>query len=189
MMNSYPYGYPPDPYALPTTPPRSPYYTHHQSLESPQHGIAAYQQMMYQSQQAQSQLPDYMIHAMLPRSSSLALNQQHVNAMALLNQSQMQQQQQPRDTRRATLYKTELCRSWEETGGHCKYSDKCQFAHGMDELRPVDRHPRYKTEMCRTFWEKGSCPYGKRYNCIFDVDPKRWRWKEIQTQTLIVQIT
>ncbi|KAI8055645.1 hypothetical protein BDF22DRAFT_610437, partial [Syncephalis plumigaleata] len=61
-------------------------------------------------------------------------------------------------------YKTELCRSYEETG-HCRYSAKCQFAHGMTELRQVQRHPKYKTEICRTFWEKGTCPYGKR--CCF----------------------
>ncbi|KAG2379244.1 hypothetical protein C9374_007383 [Naegleria lovaniensis] len=36
-------------------------------------------------------------------------------------------------------YKTELCRSWEETG-FCRYGDKCQFAHGRQELRVVTRH-------------------------------------------------
>ncbi|KAI8816140.1 uncharacterized protein EV422DRAFT_501595, partial [Fimicolochytrium jonesii] len=63
-----------------------------------------------------------------------------------------------------SLYKTELCRSWEETGT-CRYGTKCQFAHSDVELRHVDRHPKYKTEMCKTFWEKGTCPYGKR--CCF----------------------
>eukprot|EP00842_Homolaphlyctis_polyrhiza_P003992 jgi/Hompol1/4594/HPOL_001792-RA len=63
-----------------------------------------------------------------------------------------------------SLYKTELCRSWEETGT-CRYGNKCQFAHSQAELRVVERHPKYKTEMCKTFWEKGSCPYGKR--CCF----------------------
>ncbi|KAI8916361.1 hypothetical protein EDD86DRAFT_180984, partial [Gorgonomyces haynaldii] len=66
--------------------------------------------------------------------------------------------------KKLSLYKTELCRSWEETGS-CRYGNKCQFAHSQSELRIVDRHPKYKTEMCRTFWEKGSCPYGKR--CCF----------------------
>ena len=46
------------------------------------------------------------------------------------------------------LYKTEMCRSWEETGG-CRYGAKCQFAHGSWELRPVVRHPKYKTEVSR----------------------------------------
>lgn len=62
------------------------------------------------------------------------------------------------------LYKTELCRGYEEEGS-CRYGSKCQFAHGMSELRPVQRHPKYKTEICKTFWERGECPYGKR--CCF----------------------
>jgi len=41
------------------------------------------------------------------------------------------------------LYKTELCRSWEETG-QCRYGSKCQFAHTRGELRPVMRHPKVR---------------------------------------------
>ncbi|GJP40579.1 hypothetical protein CLOM_g243 [Closterium sp. NIES-68] len=63
------------------------------------------------------------------------------------------------------LYKTELCRSWEETGA-CRYGGKCQFAHGRDELRAVARHPKYKTEVCRTFNLNGTCPYGTRCRFI-----------------------
>jgi len=63
------------------------------------------------------------------------------------------------------LYKTELCRSFEETGT-CRYSSKCQFAHGRSELRPVLRHPKYKTEVCKTFHTIGTCPYGKRCRFI-----------------------
>ncbi|KDQ54779.1 hypothetical protein JAAARDRAFT_348656 [Jaapia argillacea MUCL 33604] len=68
------------------------------------------------------------------------------------------------NNRKLGLYKTELCRSWEEKGT-CRYGAKCQFAHGEDEIRKVPRHPKYKTEICRTFWVSGSCPYGKR--CCF----------------------
>ncbi|KAG1787871.1 uncharacterized protein HD556DRAFT_1448374 [Suillus plorans] len=68
------------------------------------------------------------------------------------------------NNRKLGLYKTELCRSWEEKGS-CRYGAKCQFAHGEDELRNVARHPKYKTEICRTFWVSGACPYGKR--CCF----------------------
>ncbi|KII93382.1 hypothetical protein PLICRDRAFT_26628 [Plicaturopsis crispa FD-325 SS-3] len=68
------------------------------------------------------------------------------------------------NNRKLGLYKTELCRSWEEKGT-CRYGAKCQFAHGEEELRKVARHPKYKTEICRTFWVSGSCPYGKR--CCF----------------------
>lgn len=66
--------------------------------------------------------------------------------------------------KRINLYKTEMCRSFEEVG-ICKYGDRCQFAHSASEIRRIDRHPRYKTETCRTFWEEGTCPYGKR--CCF----------------------
>lgn len=70
------------------------------------------------------------------------------------------------NNRKLNLYKTELCRSWEEKGT-CRYGAKCQFAHGEDELRKVSRHPKvsrrhakatttyiccpsqYKTEICR----------------------------------------
>ncbi|KAJ5070654.1 mRNA decay activator protein zfp36l1 [Anaeramoeba ignava] len=64
-----------------------------------------------------------------------------------------------------SLYKTELCRSWEEKG-FCKYGNKCQFAHGYHELRSVTRHPKYKTQICKSFHNRGFCPYGKRCRFI-----------------------
>jgi len=63
------------------------------------------------------------------------------------------------------LYKTELCRSFCETGS-CRYGHKCQFAHGEHEVRPVMRHPKYKTEICKTFSNTGNCPYGNRCRFI-----------------------
>jgi len=69
-----------------------------------------------------------------------------------------------------SLYKTELCRSFEETGS-CRYGAKCQFAHGKGELRPILRHPKYKTEICKTFFSSGSCPYGKRCRFIHSTLP------------------
>jgi len=35
--------------------------------------------------------------------------------------------------------KTELCRTFKETG-HCRYGNKCHFAHGPQELRKVHSH-------------------------------------------------
>ncbi|KAI9010005.1 hypothetical protein CLU79DRAFT_664074, partial [Phycomyces nitens] len=61
-------------------------------------------------------------------------------------------------------YKTELCRNWEEIG-QCRYDGKCQFAHGINDLHTVERHPKYKTQICRTFHTTGTCPYGIR--CTF----------------------
>lgn len=66
--------------------------------------------------------------------------------------------------KKVVLYKTEMCRTFEETGV-CKYGVKCQFAHDPSEIRSIPRHPRYKTEICKTFWQLGNCPYGKR--CCF----------------------
>ncbi|XP_010470553.1 PREDICTED: zinc finger CCCH domain-containing protein 14-like [Camelina sativa] len=62
---------------------------------------------------------------------------------------------------RQGMTKTELCNKWQETGA-CPYGDNCQFAHGIDELRPVIRHPRYKTEVCRMIVTGAACPYGHR---------------------------
>ncbi|CAH1159839.1 unnamed protein product [Phaedon cochleariae] len=66
-------------------------------------------------------------------------------------------------------YKTELCRPFEEFGV-CKYGDKCQFAHGYNELRSLARHPKYKTELCRTYHTVGFCPYGPRCHFVHNQD-------------------
>ncbi|KAM9840667.1 mRNA decay activator protein ZFP36L1b [Aulostomus maculatus] len=72
----------------------------------------------------------------------------------------------------SSRYKTELCRPFEENGS-CKYGDKCQFAHGMHELRSLSRHPKYKTELCRTFHTIGFCPYGPRCHFIHNAEERR----------------
>ncbi len=64
-------------------------------------------------------------------------------------------------------YKTELCRQFSENG-ECKYGDKCQFAHGVADLKDVNRHPKYKTDYCKTFHSKGFCPYGPRCHFIHE---------------------
>lgn len=71
----------------------------------------------------------------------------------------------------SSRYKTELCRPFEENGA-CKYGDKCQFAHGMHELRSLSRHPKYKTELCRTFHSIGFCPYGPRCHFIHNAEER-----------------
>ncbi|CAL9050733.1 unnamed protein product, partial [Musa banksii] len=68
------------------------------------------------------------------------------------------------------MFKTELCNKWEESG-ECPYSDHCQFAHGIAELRPVLRHPRYKTELCRMVVSGGTCPYGHRCHFRHSLSP------------------
>uniref|UniRef100_J3LMZ2 C3H1-type domain-containing protein n=1 Tax=Oryza brachyantha TaxID=4533 RepID=J3LMZ2_ORYBR len=63
--------------------------------------------------------------------------------------------------------KTELCNKWER--GACPYGERCRFAHGLQELRPVIRHPRYKTLPCQMFAAASGCPYGHR--CHFRHSP------------------
>ena len=65
-------------------------------------------------------------------------------------------------------FKTELCNKWRETG-ECPYGPQCQFAHGVEELRPVIRHPRYKTEVCRMVLAGVACPYGHRCHFLHAV--------------------
>ncbi|GMF44146.1 unnamed protein product [Phytophthora fragariaefolia] len=45
---------------------------------------------------------------------------------------------------------------------------KCQFAHGIAELRHVVRHPKYKTTKCKSYWGSGHCPYGSRCRFIHE---------------------
>lgn len=79
--------------------------------------------------------------------------------------SQLQQQQPIAPAKNAKLYKTELCRSWMEHG-RCNYGERCQYAHGEVEKRPIPRHPKYKTEACQSFHQTGYCPYGPRCHFI-----------------------
>jgi len=62
---------------------------------------------------------------------------------------------------KSKLYKTELCRSWRYAGS-CRYLAKCKFAHGIPELRPVQRSKKYKTQLCNKWNTFGYCPYGDR---------------------------
>ncbi|CAI4058307.1 putative mRNA-binding protein CTH1 SKDI_04G3740 [Saccharomyces kudriavzevii IFO 1802] len=63
-----------------------------------------------------------------------------------------------------TLYKTELCESF-TIRGYCKYGNKCQFAHGLNELKFKKKSNNYRTKPCINWSKLGYCPYGKR--CCF----------------------
>jgi hypothetical protein len=64
-----------------------------------------------------------------------------------------------------TKYKTELCRNWIEHG-FCNYGNKCNFAHGRDELnQKIPCSNKYKSKQCQPFHTKGYCTYGQR--CMF----------------------
>jgi Zinc finger C-x8-C-x5-C-x3-H type (and similar) len=42
---------------------------------------------------------------------------------------------------------TEMCVSW-LNGATCRYGGRCQFAHGLNELRQPVRPAKYKTQVC-----------------------------------------
>jgi len=66
--------------------------------------------------------------------------------------------------KRHPLYKTELCRKW-QTMYFCTYGIKCQFAHGIVEMRTTAKHAMYKTRPCYWLMKGIACPYGTR--CAF----------------------
>jgi hypothetical protein len=67
-----------------------------------------------------------------------------------------------------TRYKTELCRQYHELG-ICEYGDRCLFAHGYYELKPLaHRHPKFKTEKCSAFNQVGFCGFGPRCSFIHE---------------------
>jgi len=61
-------------------------------------------------------------------------------------------------------YKTEMCNNWIETN-HCRYGNKCQFAHGKEELDIFKQSQKRRTKNCRVFYKEKQCMYGSR--CMF----------------------
>lgn len=67
----------------------------------------------------------------------------------------------------AQNYKTEVCRSHRQTGT-CEYGKSCQFAHGIQELRPRHYGVKYKTQECKNYHAEGYCRFGSRCKFIHD---------------------
>ena len=62
--------------------------------------------------------------------------------------------------------KNELCRNFIRNGT-CHYGFKCQFAHGIDELRKNEnQNSKYKTKRCLSYFNEGVCMYGVRCNFL-----------------------
>lgn len=58
--------------------------------------------------------------------------------------------------------KTEMCKNW-EMYGHCKWNDKCSYAHGAHELVKKTHLPKnFMTKACEQFHKEMYCAYGKR---------------------------
>lgn len=83
------------------------------------------------------------------------------------NSSYVNNDSSPKNSTKSSLYKTELCKRYSEFG-NCRYGAKCQFAHGIGELRHVVRHPKYKTTKCKSYWGTGRCPYGSRCRFVHE---------------------
>lgn len=61
--------------------------------------------------------------------------------------------------------KSSLCRNF-TSKGFCPYGRKCQFAHGVQELRCNLGENAYKTKPCHAFSKKAYCQYGDRCNFL-----------------------
>lgn len=93
----------------------------------------------------------------------------------------------------ATNFKTRMCKNYEKNG-FCKFSDRCNFAHGRDELRRGERGAqrnepneggrcspsgsqdgsgKFKTRLCATYATKGQCPNGDKCTYAHGEDEKR----------------
>ncbi|CAO3661681.1 unnamed protein product [Rhizopus stolonifer] len=100
------------------------------------------------------------------------------NAESQVEQRQQVEQQQRNPTQQMSaesnpLYKTRLCERF-ETEGSCPYGPKCNFAHGIDELRgkteprfekeevTTDGNQLFKTKLCEKFMRERFCQYGPK---------------------------
>ncbi|XP_018008730.1 uncharacterized protein LOC108666379 [Hyalella azteca] len=74
-------------------------------------------------------------------------------------------QKQPQESK----YKTELCRAF-QIRGNCRYGSRCNYAHGLDQLKVSFHHGKYKTRNCQAYHESGYCRYGARCSFIHDLE-------------------
>lgn len=101
------------------------------------------------------------VHNQFPRSG-------HAHESAATAHSSRTAKKNGRPSTNTELYKTELCASYMSTGGNCPYGEKCQFAHGPEELKTVDRPPKWRSKPCQNWVRTGTCSYNER--CCFRHD-------------------
>jgi len=74
------------------------------------------------------------------------------------------------------LYKTKLCKYFEETG-KCSRGNSCTHAHGARELLlpggQGKQGPLYKTSLCKYFEESGTCTRGDYCTHAHGIDQLR----------------
>ncbi|TKR70433.1 hypothetical protein L596_022463 [Steinernema carpocapsae] len=120
----------------------------------------------FHHQQPFGKQPISNTHQLLNGSESCDSNSSHSTNSSIISTNHGSSSASPKNPK---LYKTELCRSWMDHG-RCNYGDRCQYAHGEHEKRPIPRHPKYKTEACQSFHQTGYCPYGPRCHFIHSED-------------------
>ncbi|CDO93992.1 unnamed protein product [Kluyveromyces dobzhanskii CBS 2104] len=118
--------------------------------------------------------PDSVVPAQAPAQAQPAVaSTEHVHSEKCGHQlahshstpaAEQQQQEQQSERVNKQLYKTELCESF-AIKNTCKYGNKCQFAHGLHELKLKERSNNFRTKPCVNWQKYGYCRYGKR--CCF----------------------
>ena len=81
---------------------------------------------------------------------------------SILEQNKLKNNLFPKVTSLIYKYKSELCKNYEILG-YCPYGDKCDYAHGIKELRGINNNNQnFRIKKCKSFFLNGLCPYGNR---------------------------
>lgn len=158
----------------PVSPPNSNIYNVRKaggSSSSPQSSSPTNQSTSGVSRQFQRNVQQHNQFPKSGSSGSTATHSQHVSNYSTNNESSGSNRSVKKGGRPSTntdLYKTELCASFMSTGGNCPYGEKCQFAHGPQELKTVDRPPKWRSKPCQNWVRTGTCSYNER--CCFRHD-------------------
>ena len=65
--------------------------------------------------------------------------------------------------------KTDFCQAFLQNSV-CTFEEKCSFAHGFKELRPIGSLESYKIKQCSSFSSRGNCSYGYKCQYAHEVD-------------------
>ena len=81
---------------------------------------------------------------------------------SIMDQKKLNKISFPKVIRLIYKYKSELCKNYEILG-YCPYGDKCDYAHGIKELRGINNiNQNFRIKKCKSFFLNGFCPYGNR---------------------------
>ncbi|VDP99974.1 unnamed protein product [Trichobilharzia regenti] len=80
------------------------------------------------------------------------------------------------------FFKTRICALYSRNPRDCIFGDKCQFAHGLTDLRYVLPERNYKREICKSYHYFGECIYGKRCSLIHNESLEKLKLIDVQRQ-------